>query len=378
MDKEQGVRWKDFRIGDLFEKIETKKIHGKANDFPEQPQGKFTIPLLTAGIQNQGLSRYAMREQCPTILKNVLSVSANGVNSGIVFYQPDEFAVLQDAYAVQLIGRAINGEKEGLFLATLLNKAIFENHDWNNKAGWNNIKDDKFSLPVTDGGTPDWDYMAKRIKELETERIKELEAYLLASGLDDYELTEADKQVLAEEVQWKEFRIGDLFEIHSPVKKFNANKVSFNGKYPYVARGTSNNGIRGYITEDVAYLNPAHTLSFGQDTATVYYQNEPYFTGDKIKIMELKNVELTESIAAFLVPVVRRAFSGFAWGQNSFNEKVLNNIEVVLPVGNDNQPDWDYMERYIRVIEKSVITDVVKWKDQQITVTKQVVDKSIA
>ena len=69
---------KEFVIGMIFEKIDTKKISGKANDFPTQPEGDYDIPLLTAGIENQGLARYAMRSQCPTILSNVISVSANG------------------------------------------------------------------------------------------------------------------------------------------------------------------------------------------------------------------------------------------------------------------------------------------------------------
>ena len=48
----------------------------------------------------------------------------------------------------------------------------------------------------------------------------------------------------------KTFTIDEVFYITTPAKKFNANTVKFNGKYPYVARGESNNGIRGYITEN--------------------------------------------------------------------------------------------------------------------------------
>ena len=38
----------------------------------------------------------------------------------------------------------------------------------------------------------------------------------------------------------------------------------FGGVYPYVARGESNNGIKGYITEDINYLNDGNTISFGR------------------------------------------------------------------------------------------------------------------
>ena len=156
----------------------------------------------------------------------------------------------------------------------------------------------------------------------------------------------------------KEFLMKDIFYIHTSAKKFNANEVKFGGLYPYVARGSSNNGIRGYITEDIKYLNPGKTFSFGQDTATVYYQENPYFTGDKIKIVELRNHELTEQLALYLIPVIRKAFSNFAWGQSSFNEDVLNNIKIILPVTSDNVPDWDYMQKYVAEIELKIIENL--------------------
>lgn len=36
-------------------------------------------------------------------------------------------------------------------------------------------------------------------------------------------------------------------------------------------------------------------------------------------------------------------------------------------------PDWDFMEKYIRAIEKIVIADVVQYKDAMISKTKEVV-----
>ncbi|WP_238702086.1 restriction endonuclease subunit S [Helicobacter bilis] len=134
------------------------------------------------------------------------------------------------------------------------------------------------------------------------------------------------------DIEWKSFKIGELFEINTPKKKFNANAIKFNGKYPYVARGDSNNGIRGYIDEDEAFLNEANTISFGQDTATIFYQTSPYFTGDKIKIFTFKKGELDRYKANFLISVMKKAFMGFSWGSSSFNVENLKNVCVLLPV----------------------------------------------
>lgn len=175
------------------------------------------------------------------------------------------------------------------------------------------------------------------------------------------------------EIKFGTFRIGDVFDIYSPRKRFNANSVSFGGKRPYVARGSTNNGIRGFITENEKYLSPAKTLSFGQDTATVFYQPNAYFTGDKIKVFALRNHDLNDELGQYFIVAITRAFSSFAWGQNSFNEEILKMTKIALPVTPTGVIDFDYMERYIRAIEKVTIADVAKFKDKVIAATREVV-----
>lgn len=190
------IAWKEFKLDELFEKIKTEKIAGKANDFSTCRTDEYTIPLLTAGADNQGFARYAKRNQCPTILKNVISISANGANTGVTFYQKDEFAVLQDAYAIKLKDMEIPNEQVGLFLASCISKILHGNFSWTYKAGWERIKGMVIKLPVKEVEEIDWEYMQERITELEQERITELEWYLIATGLNDYELTDEDKDIL--------------------------------------------------------------------------------------------------------------------------------------------------------------------------------------
>ena len=102
---------------------------------------------------------------------------------------------------------------------------------------------------------------------------------------------------------WREFRLGDLFDIQTTKKKFNATDVKFEGKFPYVARGDKNNGIKGYINQNIIYLNSGNTISFGQDTATMFYQKNPYFTGDKIKIFIFNEKKCKASWNAWLVEI---------------------------------------------------------------------------
>lgn len=53
-------------------------------------------------------------------------------------------------------------------------------------------------------------------------------------------------------VKWGERKLGDLFEVVSYKKRFDANKVCVyeTGRYPYIVRMGTNNGQKGYINED--------------------------------------------------------------------------------------------------------------------------------
>ena len=150
--------------------------------------------------------------------------------------------------------------------------------------------------------------------------------------------------------RFEEFRIGDIFDIQTPKRKFDANKIQFGGQYPYVARGDKNNGIRGYINENTQYLNDENTISFGQDTATMFFQKDKYFTGDKIKIFKPINFDLNIRLANYIIASMRRGFSNFAWGSSSFNVEILKDVKILLPAlgGNIN---FSFMEKFIEELE---------------------------
>ena len=63
-------------------------------------------------------------------------------------------------------------------------------------------------------------------------------------------------------VKWGEFKLGDLFEVVSYKKCFDANKVAIieNRGHPYIVRQSTENGRKGNIDEPIKYLNPGNTI----------------------------------------------------------------------------------------------------------------------
>lgn len=170
---------KDFVISSIFKKMKHHTLKYKTGDLPSSPKGKYILPALTAGILNQGLNNYVPVENA-TIFQNVISVSANGANTGAMFYQTRPFTVLQDSYVIDLISKPEHINKAYLYLVSVLQKAIRSNFDWSNKAGWEKIKDKIINLPVNNNGELAFDYMENYIKEVENRNLNSVSNYIMS------------------------------------------------------------------------------------------------------------------------------------------------------------------------------------------------------
>ena len=171
----KGGTWKEYCIEELFNKIKTNKLPYKALDLESKNDDEYCLPALTAGVENQGLAYFVPKKNA-TILKNVISVSANGANTGIMFYQPYDFTVLQDSYAIEYKGKELS-EKIYLYLLVALQKSIRYRFDWSNKAGWEKIKGEKITLPFYNDKIC-FEYMEEYIETIEILCISEIEKYL--------------------------------------------------------------------------------------------------------------------------------------------------------------------------------------------------------
>ncbi len=166
------------------------------------------------------------------------------------------------------------------------------------------------------------------------------------------------EQFIASGGEYRKWEIGEVFDIRSSKKKLHAKNVAFGGQYPYVARGNENNGIKGYVSENPAYLNEGNTISFGQDTATLFYQEKPYFTGDKIKVLSLMDHPLNRKLALYLITCMRNAFAQFAWGAASCSEAAIASTRIALPTLSTGEIAFGFISSSMGAIETEHTTDL--------------------
>lgn len=337
-------------------------------------KGVNTFEFIGRTKDNYGVQGFVEQLNTYPNDKNTISVSQVGAVHAQI--RKNKWYSSQNVFVLtpKLYKKLIN-----LLLVTAIDKTLIKYGGYSSYPTLETLKEHIIQLP-TKNGKIDFEFMDAYISELEEERISELVAYLKVSGLDNYELSSDEKQALEKFEQrvdsWNLFTIQSVFDVKSSKKRFDANKVEIlHQGYPYVVRMSADNGVKGYLKQDEEFLNQGNTIAFGQDTATMFYQENPYFTGDKIKVLECKYNKFDKINAMFLISAMKKSFSTFSWGANSFSEKAINTQEIQLPTKND-EIDFSYMNTLISAVQKLVIKDVVLWADKKIYATKRVINKN--
>lgn len=156
------------------------------------------------------------------------------------------------------------------------------------------------------------------------------------------------------EVKWKPFVIGDLFNVRSSKSGIDRTRLlDTSGDIPYLTRTNLQNGIGDFIgiKQDSKYkIDSGNVISIGLDTQTVHYQKNEFYTGQNIQVLE--HERLNENIAKFLIPLIKIMMRKFTWGSTGATLTRLRRSKIVLPVQSDNLPDWNYMDQYIKEQEE--------------------------
>nr|WP_231623237.1 restriction endonuclease subunit S [Helicobacter pylori] len=382
-------------MGDLFEKIIIKPLPYQTAQLPKEKTPTHELPALTAGILNQGLNNFVPKENA-TILKNVISISANGANTGATFYQPHEFCVLQDAYAIEFIGDKKLNDKEYLFFVCAISKVIYNNskYEWTNKAGWNKVKNELISLPLKPTAKTqtlddiDFHFMEKFIAELEQCRLAELQAYLKATGLENTTLSSDEENALnvfnnsggntSCGLTWQSFKLGDLFEASNGDFDIQKRHINHKGEFVITA-GLSNNGVLGQ-SDIKAKVFESHTITIDM-FGCAFYRSFPYKMVTHARVFSLKpKFEINHKIGLFLSTLFFGYPKKFGY-ENMCSWAKIKNDKVILPLKPTAKTqtlediDFDFMHTLINALMKQIIQGVAEYCSAKIQATKEVISQ---
>ena len=387
---------KEIRLGDLFVISNSKGVNAN--------QVKFggSYPYVTRTEKDNGIAGYIYADNLDKI--NPANTISFGQDTWTLFYQSEPYFTGNRVKILKLKDENFKlTEEVALYLITSMKKVLV-GLTWGTSKNEVNFENRTICLPVTSSGEIDWQYMQERIAELEQERIAELEHYLVASGLNDYELTEEDKSILATELfngddatelpsenscrkEARKFKISDVFDLCKGKRLIKSEHIY--GNTPFIGSTDSNNGVTGYIGQEPIFSGNAITISYNGSVGQVFYQENDFWASDDINVLYLKNHVLNALLYGYLSGALKKAGSKFSYSYK-WNLKRMKETLITLPIQTNADhtpiidpentyhpegyiPDWSFMEKYIRAVEKVVIKDVVDWKDEEIKKTKEIV-----
>ncbi len=185
-------------------------------------------------------------------------------------------------------------------------------------------------------------------------------------------------------VNWKEFRLSDVFEIIATQSGIDKNKlIGTEGDIPYITRTDSDNGYELFVGEqsDKYVKSKGNVITIGLDTQTVFYQEVPFYTGQNIQI--LSNENMNKYSGLFVTSLLKGVLTKFNWGGNGATLSRLKRSYCLFPINQEGNVFWEYMDSYMRELEKKQVHKQreymkIKYKEYKIKPIEKCVWKEFA
>ena len=261
-------------------------------------------------------------------------------------------------------------EYNGLFIATVLCQ---ERPKYSFGRKWKpHLKNTIIELPIqynadatpyidytyqysTDGYVPDWQWMENYIKSLHHKPLTTK--------------NKTDNASLLNVNEWKEFRFGNLISSISKAKALNKDDlIEANNKkhgIRYITRTGDNNGCELLVdisTVTKTYIQNKNAISIGDTTATCFYQDEDFITGDHMVVVRAE--WLNKPLGLYVTSILNKEQYKYSYGRAFLMDRIKDTI-IKLPIirNSDNSPvideskrysekgylpDWIWMEKYMK------------------------------
>lgn len=201
------------------------------------------------------------------------------------------------------------------------------------------VRNLRVKLPSTPDGDPDWAYMESYMANLET---KVAESLTLLQAAKDAEKKKVDTR------EWGSFALGTLFNIVKGKRLTKAEMKS--GKTPFIGSSALNNGCTAMIGND-KNQHPENTITvcYNGSVGETFYQDQPYIASDDVNVLYPK-FTMNRQIALFIVPLIKGVSSRYDY-IDKWKKEAMEADKIYLPVDKNGDPDWDYMEEYMKMVQ---------------------------
>lgn len=337
------IEWKEFEIKIFFDIQNSKAYH--RNELTSSNKG---IPYITRTNLNNGLDDIVLEKI--NIKINPSNTIVFGAENATFFYHPYEYITGNKMYF--LSSPKIN-KYTGLFLVQCLNKSIKDcGFGYGQGLTGTRVQKRHVVLPINNKEEINWqfmeDYTKNKEQELKNKYKKQIEARI--KKLEKF---------INEDKEWQEFYLKDIFNLVQRGKRLkNADHIY--GERPYVSSTFMNNGVDDYVSnkDKVRIFDNCLTLANSGSVGSSFYQPYKFVASDHITA--LKTNSFSKYVYLFIATMTARLSQKYDFNRE-INDKRINREIIMLPVNVENQPDYEYMENYMKYIEQQKLLKYINF-----------------
>ena len=334
--KLSSLEWKEFKLNDLFERIEKGKCQNTNKETKESING---VSFLSATLNNNGVSGFVEPNYLLQKGNCIMFVNQGDGGAGYSVYKKEDFiSTTSNSFGY---AKWIN-RYTGLFVASILCR-FKEKYSFGYGRTENRLRKDKVFLPINSKGQPNWEFMENYMRKIEekqkqkaikyySDKIKNLQNSLMKNKFD------------LNNIEWKEFKIVDIFKNYHGKRLVERERKQ--GKIPLLTAGEASNGIASFIdNQEMKLFKDFISIDMFGNSFYHYYEA----TGND-NIYFLINNKLSYNIKLFIVACINMQKVKYSYAKQ-FRQNNLNRAKIMLPVNSKGQPNWEFMENFMRKIE---------------------------
>lgn len=332
MKKIEKLRWEKFILNELFDITSTKSSidRNKLNGV----EGR--TPYITRTDMDNGMDSFIGNQSAYEMDEgNVITI---GLDTQTVFYQPTSFYTGQN---IQILKNDHLNRYVALFIVPLIKKQM-EKFNWGgNGATLGRLKKVALMLPATDNESPDYAFMEEYMKHMEQKLLIRYKKFLQTKNIRTQKGEENKTH------NWKDFLISDIGEITSGRDIYDRERIE--GRNPYVTATALQNGI-GYFVGNTNDTLSEGCISVNRNGSVGYAFYHPYnalFGNDTRRVVPYNK---NRWVNFFITRAITHQKDKYGYGLKLGTDR-LKKQSIMLPATEDDQPDYEYMEHYMRNVE---------------------------
>ena len=145
--------------------------------------------------------------------------------------------------------------------------------------------------------------------------------------------------------EWRDFKVGDLFQCDTTLSIPSKNDLT-DGDINYVTRSAVDNGLSGTCGNET-HRNAGKCITIGAEGFVAFWQSDDFVAGNKV--YSIRHEKMTELSGLFVCSALNTLSCRYSFSDARVLDRIKAEI-IKLPVTPDGEPDWDYMESYMRAV----------------------------